>query len=377
MLQTIREYALNQLGISGEMEMLKQQHAQYFLKMAQAAEKAWDGPDEWGWLKRLVVVRDDLRAVLRFALETHNAILGLRLNAALFSFWNTCSILTEARTWIEAALDLAQSSEQLESEPELVALKAKVLNVAGYMEMALSDYEQAYAYFERGLALYRKVDDKWGIAWSIRNFALIDLAWGKYSEVEKLLNESLKICEASRDQWGLAWTLYATAFLKLAQGELDQARNLLEQALLYLRQQKMMFGIYRTLLALGYTLFEQDDVAGAEAYFREALVLNRETPLLTLMTTGLTGLGMVEAVNAEPYRAARIWGAVEALREMTGEHPFSVFQRSYDRVLKAVRSQVDASEWRAAWAKGRALTLPQILAEELNDITSTPVESYL
>jgi tetratricopeptide (TPR) repeat protein len=377
MLQTIREYALNQLAISGELEKLKQQHAQYFLKMAQEAEKAWDGPDEWDWLRRLVVVRDDLRAALRFAIENQDAVLALRLNAALFSFWNTCSILTEARGWIEAALVLAQSNKLFESELELVALKAKVLNVAGYMTMALSELEQAYAYFEQGLALYRKIDDRWGVAWSIRNFALIDLAWAKYAEVEKLLGESLKICEGSGDKWGLAWTLYATAFLKLAQGELDQAKGLLEQSLVHLRQQKMKFGIYRALLGLGYTLFEQGDTVGAEAYFREALSLNGETPLLTLMTTGLVGLGMVAAVKGEPYRAARIWGAVEALREMTGEHPFATYQRSYERTLKAVRSQVDVAEWRATWAKGRSLTLPQVLVEELNDTNTTPVENYL
>ena len=381
MLQTIREYALDQLAISGELEMLRQQHAQYFLKMAQEAEKAWDGPDEWGWLRRLVVVRDDLRAALRFAIETQDAVLALRLNAALFSFWNTCSILAEARSWLEAALALSQSSEQfaieVEGDPGLVALKAKVLNVTGYNAMSLSDYDQAYDYFEQGLALYRKIDDRWGVAWSIRNFALIDLAWAKYAEVEKLLGESLKICERSGDNWGLAWTLYATAFLKLAQGELDQAKELLEQSLAHLRQQRMKFGIYRALLGLGYTLFEQGDTVGAEAYFREALLLNRETPLLTLMTNGLVGLGMVAAVKGEPYLAARIWGAVEALREMTGEHPFVTFQRSYERALRAARSQVDAAEWRATWAKGRALTLPQLLAEEFNDNNTTPVENYL
>lgn len=379
MLQTIREYALNQLEISGEKEIMRQQHAQYFLKMAQEAEKAWDGPDEWGWLRRLVVVRDDLRAALRYALDTQDAVLALRLNSALFSFWNTCSILTEAREWIVAALALAQSDEHfgLDAQPELIALKAKVLNIAGYMEMSLSDYDRAYAYFEQGLALYHKNDDKWGIAWSIRNFALIDLAWNKFTEVEKLLGESLKICEGSGDQWGLAWTLYATAFLKLAQGELDRAKELLEQSLVHLRQQKMKFGIYRTLLALGYTLFEQGDTAGAEAYFREALSLNGETPLLTLMTNGLVGLGLVAGFKGEPYRAARIWGSVEALREMTGEHPFAVFQRTYERMLMTIRSQVDAAEWRAAWATGRAMTLPQVMAEELNGVSSTPVESHL
>ena len=61
---------------------------------------------EWAWLGRLVAERDNLRAALRWALGPARPALALRLNAALFSFWTTCSALPEARRWVEAALAL-------------------------------------------------------------------------------------------------------------------------------------------------------------------------------------------------------------------------------------------------------------------------------
>lgn len=374
LLQTVREYALQQLTGSGEAETLRDRHAAYYLGLAQGAEQAWDGPAEWGWLRRLVTVRDDLRAALSYALDTQNVLLALKLNAALFSFWTTCSALDEARSWLEAALALPHSGES----PALLTVEAKVLNVAGYVTSETSDYTQAYHYFERGLALYRKLGDSRGIAWSSRGCAFVQMQRAEYEAAANLLSESLKLCELNRDSWGLAWSLYALAFLKLAQGDLPGAQTSLEEALVYLRQQNMTFGIFRTLLALGYTLFEQGDVKGAEKLFREALLLNRKTPLLAVTTAGLEGLAAVAVEQGHLLEAARMWGAAETMREVTGQRRLPVFQRSYDHVLMAARSQVEATDWARAWTQGRALTAAQALAEALGeDDMAAPSSDFL
>ena len=361
MLQTVREYAFNHLTTSGEVDRIRRRHAAYFLGLVQTAERAWDGPAEWEWLRRLVTVRDDLRAALRWTLETSDYKLALGFNAALFSFWTACSALSEARSWLEAALALPIPDEI----PEVLAAEAKVLNVAGYVTAETSDYDQAYRYFERGLALYRKLDDSRGIAWSIRGCAFVQMQRDEYETAGTLLHESLKLCESGRDEWGLAWSLYALAFLKLAQGDLTGAQIALEEALVYLRRKNMTFGIFRTLLALGYTLFEQGNVMGAEGFFREALLLNQKTPLLAIIMAGLEGLAAVAAEQGRVLQAARLWGAAETMREVTGQRRLQVFQRSYARLLKAARSQVEAADWDSAWAEGRNLTAAQAVAEAL------------
>ncbi|HEX2915874.1 MAG TPA: AAA family ATPase [Chloroflexia bacterium] len=361
MLGTVREYAFQQLTASGEDQVMRQKHAQYYLELAQAAEKTWDGPAEWEWLRRLIPERDNLRAVLRWALDSANAELALKLNAALFSFWNTCSSLSEARNWLEATLALPYNEEV----PEILAQVAKVLNVAGYVTSQTLDNDLAYHYFERGLNLYRRLNDNKGIAWSIRGCAVAEMQRNHYEAAGHLLKESLRLCESSQDNWGLAWSLYAQAFLKLAQGNLQEANTSLKEALTHLRQQNMTFGIFRTLVALGYTEFELGDIAGAEEFFREALLSSREIPLLSVITGGLEGLAMVEAEHGRVLQAARLWGAAEAMRELTGQRRLHVFQRSYERVLTTSRSKVEASDWDTAWAQGRALTPAQALSEGL------------
>jgi hypothetical protein len=355
---------VSQLDASGEAGTMRRRHAAYYLALAEAAEQAWDRPAEWDWLRRLVSVRDNLRAALRWALEARDAALALRLNSALFSFWTTCSTLTEARSWVEAALALPHL------DPQLAAVEAKVLNVAGYIAAETSDHTVASASFERGLARYRELDDRRGIAWSLRGRAFVHMLRDEYAAAGRLLDESLQICRASSDTWGLAWSLYALAFLRLAQGA--PAQDALEAALAPLRQEGMPFGILRTLLALGHTRFEQGDVAGAEARFREGLALVRETPLLTFITIGLEGVALVAAAKGLSLRAARLWGAAEALREATDERRWHVFQRAYDRGLAQARAQVAEAAWASAWALGRALTAAQAIAEALEDTGTTP-----
>ncbi|HTD80451.1 MAG TPA: AAA family ATPase [Chloroflexota bacterium] len=363
MLETIRAYAAQQLAASGESEIARQRHAAYYVRIAEAAEQAWDQPAEWDWLRRLVSERDNVRAALRWMLEARDASTALRFNAALFSFWTTCSVLSEAHGWLEASLALPRS----DPTPELLRAEAKVLNVAGYTAAESGEHARAIACFERGLALYREVGDRRGIAWSIRGCAFARMLHDEYAAAEQLLNDSLQLCRATGDGWGEAWSLYALAFLKLAVGDLAQARFALEGALLHLRRENIPFGLFRALLALGHVRLDQGDVATAEALYREALQISREAPLLTFITIGVEGLAAVATTQGRPVRAARLWGAAEALREATDEQRWHVFERTYESALTSARSQLSPLDWVTAWNAGRALTSQQAVAEALED----------
>ena len=90
MLETVREYGLEQLEERGELERLCRRHAGYFLELAQEAEQASQGPLQGAWLDRLEAEHDNLRAALAWSLGTKggDAEMGLRLSGALLShFW--------------------------------------------------------------------------------------------------------------------------------------------------------------------------------------------------------------------------------------------------------------------------------------------------
>jgi non-specific serine/threonine protein kinase len=364
MLETVYAFAREQLAASGEAELMQQRHARYYLGLAEAAGRAWDRPEEWQLMRRLVAVRDNLRAALRWAIDHGDANLALRLNSGLFIFWTTCSDLSEARDAVAAALALP-----LPDEPrELAAVEAHVRCLAGYIAAELGEFRQATASIERGLARYRELGDERMLNWALRSLAFVAMLQGDVAAAERGYSESLQRCTANGDAWGLAWSRYTLAFLRLAEGDVGKARPALEEALVELRDQQMTFGVFRTLLALGYTRFEQGDIVGAEALFREGLAMSREMPMQAYITIGLEGMGLVAAARGQPAEAARLWGATEALREATGERRWSVFQAGYERTVAACRVELSASEWHAAWAAGRELTAAAVVAEMMETV---------
>ena len=367
MLETVYAYARERLEASGELALLRQRHADYYLALAEAAGRVWDRPEEWLLMRRLVAGRDNLRAALRWAAERNDAAFALRLHAGAFTFWTTCSDLSEAHDSLTAALSLPL----VDASPELLAAEAKALNLAGYVAAELGAFDRAEAYFRRGLVRHRELGDERMTTWNIRGLAFVAMLRGNIAEAEQGYTTSLTSCLASGDTWGLAWSRYSLAFLRLAEGNLSLARTALEETLAELRRQQMTFAIFRTLLALGYTRFEQGDTSGAEELFREGLTMSREMPIQSLVTIGLEGMGLVAAARGQPQRATRLWGATEALREATGEQRWAVFQAAYTRMLAVSREQLSPSEWHAAWAVGRELTGAAAIAEILETTGDT------
>jgi len=104
MLETIHEYALERLLESGEWDSLHQRHAEYFLQLAEATEAEVEGPRSMQSLDRLSAEHDNLRAVVRWAVETNNAELGLRIGSAVERFLSVRGQLNESQRWLDSVL---------------------------------------------------------------------------------------------------------------------------------------------------------------------------------------------------------------------------------------------------------------------------------
>ncbi len=114
MLATIREYGLEVLTASKELESTQRAHAAYYLALAEDAEIEIGGPKQAIWLGRLEREHDNLRAALSWLLEQaeikeaaegeYNIELALRLGGALRSFWVVHGHISEGRNFLERAL---------------------------------------------------------------------------------------------------------------------------------------------------------------------------------------------------------------------------------------------------------------------------------
>ena len=83
MLETIREFGIEQLIESGEADEIRRRHAQYCVALAEAIAPNLQGPNERFWDARLDAELGNLRSALVWANEVHNAELALRLPVAL------------------------------------------------------------------------------------------------------------------------------------------------------------------------------------------------------------------------------------------------------------------------------------------------------
>src|SRR5947208_4170064 len=105
MLETIREYALERLADSGEVEAIEQRHAMYYLILAEHGDPELFGQQQHLWVNRLTRYSENLRAALLwlYGRRQHQEPL-LRLAGSLGWFWYMCGRLSEGMLWLEHAL---------------------------------------------------------------------------------------------------------------------------------------------------------------------------------------------------------------------------------------------------------------------------------
>lgn len=112
MLETIREYASEKLGDSGEAGALRARHLDVYLQLADTVTPELAGNHQAEWLDRLEAEHDNLRAALSWALACGEVEPGLRLSAALGFFWNMRGYVSEGREWLARALEASNASAQ-------------------------------------------------------------------------------------------------------------------------------------------------------------------------------------------------------------------------------------------------------------------------
>ena len=137
------------------------------------------GPYQARWLTRLQAEHDNLRAALSWSLgEGERVDYGVRLAAALWPFWFTRGYLSEGRKWIESAVVRTDSSA--------VIARAKALHGAGVIATFQDDCGAAKELVEEGLALFREVRDKEGIALSLVSLCTVAMSIGRASCRERV-----------------------------------------------------------------------------------------------------------------------------------------------------------------------------------------------
>lgn len=196
MLETVRQYALEKLGESGEAIEVRTRHRDHYTAMA----AAFDTPGRADYPRRVEqaeIEMDNLRAAFAWSRENADTALALQLASSLQPLWLTRGGVQEGTVWFDAALadakvhqvevppavraraladkaaldavqavhdniDNALQALALARELDDPALLARVLASCGYI--AAYDAEAADPYFVEGLGLARTLSDDWRLS---------------------------------------------------------------------------------------------------------------------------------------------------------------------------------------------------------------------
>jgi len=351
MLETVREYALEQLVASDEDEGVRWRHARYFADLTERAEPYLYGAEQVTWLERLESEHANLRASLAWLLERDEAELALRLAGNLRNFWTVHDHLSEGQRWTEAALAKGADAP--------AELRAKALSAIAASALRQGNYDHARARFEENLALSREIGDQSVIAQTLLNLGSVANIEGDTARAVTLFEESLSLARAVKNQRTIARALNQLGEVARYQDDYAHAAAYYEESLLLWRQLAENERIAMVLHNLGPVVYRLGDHRRAIALLSESLALSSElrnthgTAICLFAVAGIVG------GHGQAAHAARLLGAADALRASIGVQWEPVDQAAFDRSVATFRAHLDDARFAAAWAKGAAMTLSQ------------------
>ncbi len=262
----------------------QEQHAAYFLALAEEVEPHLEGPEQSLWLPRLEAEHDNVRAVLSWALQSDRVEPGLRLAGSLGRFWDVGGHYYEGRDWLDETLAHPGASARSQA-------RFKALDRAGLLAHSQGDYTVARTRIEQSVAASRELGNKRGIANELKSLeAFIDL---DAAAASALIEESLALSRKQGDRRGIATALNYLGQAARDQGDLAAERSHFEESLSISRELGDKLGISASLTLLGETAQNQGDLAAARSLYEESLAVSRELGNKQFIGHSLIDLGKV------------------------------------------------------------------------------------
>jgi predicted ATPase/DNA-binding XRE family transcriptional regulator len=371
MLETIREYALERLTSSGELEEVQRKHARYYVELGEVAQpvasKRWDEAEWWAKFTRIEREHDNLRAALGWAVQYREVETGARLAIALWWFWIERGYLSDGRRWMEALLALEEAGKPTgETQRKLPArTKARLIHVTGILSMVQGDHDRAVVLHEAALTMYWEMGHKKGESASLRELGFVAYERGDYERAARLHERSLDLAREFGTTFSIAWSLRALGDAVREQGDLRRAKTLLEESLALSRGEEHAWGVVRTLASLGSVECEAGEYARASGLYEESLNLGRRLGMNLTILRCLEGLARVAVAQGRMERAAWLCGAAAALREDKGWPNPPAKRAEHDRIVADARKALGGEVFAAAWASGHALPLDEAVRDTL------------
>ena len=346
MLETIREFGLERLVESGEEELARAAHAAHFAAFAEAVGThcAWR-PDPADAFARLDAEMDNLRAAMTWADGRGDATTLIRLAVGLRWSWLLHGGLGEGRAWLERAVAA--------SDAVSMSMRAAALNAAAWVARHQGDHGRAEALAEESRALFRGLGDVAGEFEALLTLGFVADDRAEFARSLAVREEALRLVRPLGDPIRIAHALRHVGSMLDACGDTPAAERTLDEALAIFRREGSPHGAGVVLSDQSAIAFKRGEYALAAKLWQERLGIAWN---VWDLRWALEGLAEIAAVRGEDERAARLFGALDALCERLGIAKRPPFMPGYAVGVEKVRSALGEAAFAAAWEEGRRLS---------------------
>jgi predicted ATPase/transcriptional regulator with XRE-family HTH domain len=358
MLETVREYGLEQLILAGELDSTRGRHATYFLRFCSSFAQLF-GSMSLEWLTRVAFERDNVRLTLAWFDEQNEIDALLHMSAMAEGVWIAPGLHREGLQWVERALERSSRSASVGRNQALAA--------AGMMAAFQGDYARAADFSDEEVALARELADPLLVGRALAIAGFVSYRRGDYGRAEELVDDAYRRLRGLADSEPnaippLAVTLLMLGDIGLAQEQFEQAGRRYEERLAFEGLQGAWGPIDAQAGLAGVNFCTGNYVRSAMLY-RDSLDQAKDLGISLLVASTLLGLAGVAATSGRPEAGARLLGAADAIVAFLGAPIFPRDLPVRERCLSALTSALGEERLAAAREAGRTLTLEEAIAQ--------------
>jgi predicted ATPase/DNA-binding CsgD family transcriptional regulator len=369
MLETVREFAAQELLDSGDDVGARRKHAACYLNLVLRAERAYWGDAPGDQSSMLDAELGNLRAALAWAAEHSETDTALRLASAVFDpfwifdpLWQISNNARELRAWTRRALAMPGGSA-----PNRVA----ALVSAACLAEAREDTVEARALVDEAIGLARDHGDGLGLATASFVRGRAAYREGDLATSRRFMSDALTGFRAQHAQGREAWALCFLASLD-SRDAIDEGgdRRTLASATLRCEDALKTFeaagyypGIVRARHGLAYIAYKLRDLPRALALTQELLA--QEWQRQRLVNNYLNDIAEIAGRAGQFELAGRLYGAADKQRARHGEPLPPVYRSEFDRDRELVREELGSAAFTVAWEAGHHMPVDRAVEEAL------------
>lgn len=354
MLETVREFAAEQLTGSGDAETVRRRHAEYALRLAQSFNLSIDslGTPLQKRYDTAIVEQDNMCAALDWA-QTSDPLFGLSLMAALEQFWVT----NNPRESVRRLTDLLRAAGDVAPD-----VRARALRDLGGCTEVSGDWEAAGECYQQSLDLFREIGDEAGELRLMHRVTLTAFVRGDLETARKVTDDGLRRATAGGFRYERSELLRSESVIAWRGGDPERAYELERESLDLLRGiGPWAWGETSRLRTMAEIASHLGWHERADEHGREALAIARFSGDRIKSLIALAAVALVAFRAGDVERAGRIWGAIEAEERRSFLGWWTTYRSRYDEVANAC----SAAEFAAACAAGRQVPLDDMMDEAL------------